>query len=319
MHISLLWSEDHLGRVRFYKRFAPLELEEKQEEKHPWRKRMRRLLSSAIITLILALVVVQAQTPAGAAPDAGELITLLNEFLAGASRNDAAIHDRFWADDVIYTGSGGRRRGKANIMKDVRSAPAPKPGDPATVYTAEDIRIQQYGNTAVVAFRLVGTTARNGRTEVANFLNSGTLLKRNGKWQVVNWQATRMPRPAEETKKDVAVIETAFHQAILAADVKTLASLLDDSFIWTHRAGEQMTRQQLLEKLGSGQLKYVKLETNNVSINLYGETAIVRGGSTQQYAATTASAPNPWTLFYTLTFVNRDGAWKAVAMHTSWV
>jgi ketosteroid isomerase-like protein len=279
---------------------------------------MRRVLSFVIITLVLALVV-QAQTPAAAAPDAGELTTLLNEFLAGASRNDAAIHDRFWADDVIYTGSGGRRRGKADIMKDVRSAPAPKPGNPATVYTAEDVRIQQYGNTAVVAFRLVGTTARDGRIEVANFLNSGTLLKRNGKWQVVNWQATRMPRPAEETKKDVAAIETAFHQAILAADVKTLASFLDDSFIWTHRTGEQMTRQQLLEKLGSGQLKYVKLETSNVTVNLYGETAIVRGVSTRQYAPTPASAPNPWTLFYTLTFVNRDGAWKAVAMHTSWV
>ena len=279
---------------------------------------MSRSLSTAIITLILALMA-QAQTPTVVAPDAAELTTLLNEFLAGASRNDAAMHDRFWADDVIYTGSGGRRRGKTDIMKDVRSAPAPKPGDPATIYTGEDVRIQQYGNTAIVAFRLVGTTQRNGRTDVANFLNSGTFLKRNGKWQVVNWQATRMPRPADETKKDVVAIETAFHHAMLAADVKTFASLLDESFIWTDRSGEQTTRQQLLEKLGSGQLKYVKLETSYVTVNVYGETAIVRGVSIRQYAATPASAPSPWTLFYTLTFVNRDGAWKAVAMHTSWV
>jgi ketosteroid isomerase-like protein len=279
---------------------------------------MRKFLSSATVFMVLAICS-HAQTAPIAAPDAAELTTLLNEFLAGASRNDAAMHDRFWADDVIYTGSGGRRRGKADIMKDVRSAPAPKPGDPATIYTAEDIRIQQYGNTAIVAFRLVGTTQRNGLSDVGNFLNSGTLLKRNGKWQVVNWQATRMPRPAAETKKDVAAIETAFHQAILAADVKSLAALLDESFIWTHRTGEQMTRQQLLECLGSGQLKYVKLETTNVTVNVYGETAVVRGVSTRQYAATAAAAPGPWTLFYTLTLVNRDGAWKAVAMHTSWV
>jgi hypothetical protein len=43
-------------------------------------------------------------------------------------------------------------------MKDVRSAPAPKPGVPVTAYSAEDIRIQQFGNTAIVAFRLVGAT-----------------------------------------------------------------------------------------------------------------------------------------------------------------
>ncbi|HEX5703691.1 MAG TPA: nuclear transport factor 2 family protein [Pyrinomonadaceae bacterium] len=147
---------------------------------------MKKVLCSVILAVGFGLTV-YAQT----APDAAELTKLLNDFLAGASRNDVAMHDRFWAEDVIYTGSAGRRRGKADIMKDVRSAPAPKPGDAKTTYTAEDVRIQQYGNTAIVAFRLVGTTEKDGKTEVANFLNSGTFLKRNGKWQVVNWQATK--------------------------------------------------------------------------------------------------------------------------------
>lgn len=283
---------------------------------------MSKFLSIATVVILLALSG-HAQTTPAPAPAAGELTSLLNEFLAGASRNDAAVHDRFWAEDVIYTGSGGRRRIKADIMRDVRAAPAPKAGDPTTTFTAEDIRIQQYGNTAVVAFRLVGTTEKNGRTEVAKLMNSGTFLKRKGKWQVVNWQATKMVRPAEEARKEVAAVETAFHQAMLASDVKKLESLLDESFIWTHRTGQQMTRQQLLERLGSGQLKFAKLETNNVTLNVYGETAVVRGVSTRQYAASPASAstvpPSPWTLFYTLTFVNKEGTWKAVAMHTSWV
>ena len=163
---------------------------------------MIRVFLSAIAMLMLAL---GASAQTAPAKDAAELTTLLNEFLAGASRNDAAMHDRFWAEDVIYTGSGGRRRGKADIMRDVRSAPAPKPGDPATVFSAEDVRIQQYGDTAIVAFRLVGTTVKDARTEVMNYLNSGTLVKRNGKWQVVNWQSTRMPRAeTEEVAKAVA-------------------------------------------------------------------------------------------------------------------
>jgi ketosteroid isomerase-like protein len=147
---------------------------------------MKRLFSFVILTLT-AVLTVHAQT----APDAAELTKLLNDFLAGASRNDVAMHDRFWAEDVIYTGSAGRRRGKAEIMKDVRSAPAPKPGDAKTNYTAEEIRIQQYGGFAIVAFRLVATTEKDGKTEVAKYLNSGTFLKRKGRWQVVNWQATK--------------------------------------------------------------------------------------------------------------------------------
>lgn len=160
---------------------------------------MKRILSTATLMMLFA-VGANAQT----APDANELTKLLNEFLAGASRNDPSVHDRFWAEDVIYTGSAGRRRGKADIMRDVRAAPAPKPGDPTTTFSAADMRIQQYGNTAIVAFRLVGTTVKDGTTDVMNYLNSGTFVKRNGKWQVVNWQSTRMPRDEEGARKEVA-------------------------------------------------------------------------------------------------------------------
>lgn len=278
---------------------------------------MKRILTATIMMLFVALAL-RAQT----APDAAALTRLLNEFLAGASRNDAAVHDRFWAEELVYTGSGGRRRSKAAVMHDVRSAPAPKPGDPATTYTAEDVRIQQYGNTAIVAFRLVGTTVKDGAPQVASFLNTGTFLKRNGKWQVVSWQATRMPRAAEDSRKEVAATEAAFHRAMLASDVKTLASLTDETFIWTHRTGEQMTRKQLLEQIGSGQLKYAKLETSDVKVSVYGDSAVVRGVSPRQRAAipgSSADDPSPFNAFYTLTFVNQGGTWKAVAMHTSWV
>ncbi len=147
------------------------------------------------LLLMLATLVCSATLAAQSAPAAAELTALLNEFLAGASRNDAAVHDRFWADDLIYTGSNGTRRSKADVMRAVRSAPPPKPGDPQTTYTAEDVRIQQYGDTAIVAFRLVGAAERDGKTETSHYLNSGTFLKRNAKWQVVNWHSTRVPLP----------------------------------------------------------------------------------------------------------------------------
>ena len=141
---------------------------------------------------------------AAPAPDAAELTKLLHDFLAGASKDDAAMHDRFWAEDLIYTGSSGRRIGKADIMQDVRkeatAAEKAKAAEETTVYTAEDIRVQQYGTTAIVAFRLVGTTKKGDQTEVANYLNSGTFLRRDGKWQVVNWHATKMPAETEAKK-----------------------------------------------------------------------------------------------------------------------
>jgi len=281
------------------------------------KKRMKRALVPAMAALLLAL-----DLHAQATPDASELTRLLNDFLAGASRNDASTHERFWAEDLIYTGSSGRRIGKADILSEVRSAPSPKADELKTNYTAEDIRIHQYGDTAVVAFRLVGNTEEKAKTEVSNFLNTGTFLKRNGRWQAVSWQATRAPRPEAEAKNEVASAERALHRAMLAADTKTLEAVLDGSFIWTHRSGEQMTRQQLLDQLGSGQLKYSKLETDDVTVAMYGETAVVRGASSRQRSSFPGSGgsgdASPFTAFYTLTFVNQGGDWRAVAMHTSW-
>jgi ketosteroid isomerase-like protein len=271
-------------------------------------------VASIALTLLVA--------PAPPAPAAAELGKLLDEFLAGASRNDAEVHDRFWADELVYTGSSGRRIGKADILKDVRSAPAPRPGDPKTAYSAEDVRIQQYGDTAIVAFRLVGRTEQDGRADTAYYLNSGTFLKRNGRWQVVNWQATRQPRPEpeEEAKKGVAAVHEAFHRALLAADLKALGAVLDESFVWTHDGGERVTRETLLETIGSGKLKYSRLETSDVAIALAGETAIVRGATSRQRSSIPGAVSgdaSPFTAFYTLTLVTKGGAWKAVALHTS--
>jgi hypothetical protein len=253
---------------------------------------MTKLVSFTLLLLLVASV--SAQT----APDAAELTKLLNDFLAGASRNDAAIHERFWADDLIYTRSAGRRVNKAEVMHDVRTAPAPKPTDPKTIYTAEDIRIQQYGETAVVAFRLVATTETGGTKNVANLLNSGTFVKRDGKWQVVNWQSTRMPRTEAESKSEVTTADAALHEAMLAADVDKLTALTDPAFVWTHGA-IQTTRQQLFDDLRARKVKYGKPDPAKVSISIYGDTAVVRGEA------------------YTLIFINQLGVWRAVSLHTS--
>ena len=254
---------------------------------------MRRIVSSVIVVLVMTCGVF-AQT----ASDAAELTKLLNDFLAGASRNDPAVHDRFWADDLIYTRSAGRRVNKAEVMRDVRSAPAPRPTDPKTIYTAEDIQIHQYGNTAVVAFRLVAATETGANKYVANLLNSGTFVKRDGKWQVVNWQSTRMPRSEAESKTEVSAAEAAFHQALAAGDVDKLTALTDSTFTWT-RGAVQIAQQQLLEDVRAGKVKVGKPDPAKMSISVYGDTAIVRGES------------------YTLVLVNQIGGWKAVALHTN--
>ena len=155
-----------------------------------------------LFVLLLSTILVLANpsaSPSATAPDGDALKKLLQEFLDGAGRNDLAVHERFWADELIYTRSAGQRLSKADILRDIKAeAAAPKkPGEGVTTYGAENVHVLQYDNTAVVAFRLVATTKKESTTEITNYFNTGTFVKRDNKWQAVAWQATKIPAEQE--------------------------------------------------------------------------------------------------------------------------
>ena len=104
-----------------------------------------------IIVLLLTALTgwTNAEADTDATNDAQALIQLLDRFLAGASVDDAAVHDRFWAEELVYTSSNGTRFGKREILDGLR-AEQPGPNEPAVVYSAEEVRVQLYGDTAVV-------------------------------------------------------------------------------------------------------------------------------------------------------------------------
>jgi hypothetical protein len=129
-----------------------------------------------------------------------------------------------------------------------------------------------------------------------------------------------MPRTEEESRTEVAAADAAFHQAILAGDATKFAALTDTGFIWTRPGGEQINRKQLVDDLTAGQLKFSKLENSKVTVSVFGDTAVVRGESLRQRSAVPGrlvADPVPAVVFYTLTFINQVGGWKAVALHTS--
>lgn len=136
------------------------------------------------------------------ASDEDDLRSMLDEFLAGASVGDVAVHERFWDDNLVYTSSSGARTDKANIVEGMRRAAAAADvaddsAGPSVIYSADEVEVDLYGNTAIVAFKLVGTPQGDSDEPVAYYFNTGTFLKKDGVWKVVAWQATRIPGAAE--------------------------------------------------------------------------------------------------------------------------
>ena len=128
------------------------------------------------------------------ADDQLQLRKQLTEFLQGV--NDKAQHDSFWAEDLIYTSSSGERFGKAKIMEGLIASAAEAPNSTHNNrYWAEDVNIQIYGDTAIVAFKLMNKITDAGTDRTQQYYNTGTFLKRDARWQVVAWQATKIPVP----------------------------------------------------------------------------------------------------------------------------
>jgi ketosteroid isomerase-like protein len=83
-------------------------------------------------------------------PTARELTAMLRQFLSDASAGNLADFEHFFADDVIYTRSAGVVTNKAEILKNVGTLRPTAEGK--TVYSAEDITVHEYGDTAIALF-----------------------------------------------------------------------------------------------------------------------------------------------------------------------
>ena len=139
------------------------------------------------VTIVLCAA---ACPPAQAQDDEATLTAMLHDFLANA--DERVAHERFWADDLVYSSSSGLRFGKADIMQGFDSAEEQESDEPpSVVYTGEEIDVRLYDDMAVVAFKLVGTPA-DGSAPLY-YYNTGTFQKRDGAWKVVAWQATMIP------------------------------------------------------------------------------------------------------------------------------
>lgn len=126
--------------------------------------------------------------------DEAQLLSLLDDFLAGASISDPAVHERFWAEDLVYTSSRGERFGKAEIMAGLENREETA-SEATTRYWAEEAQVKLFGDTAVVAFRLMAETRDTPGADprAAQLFNTGTFVRRGGEWRVVAWQSTVIP------------------------------------------------------------------------------------------------------------------------------
>lgn len=72
-------------------------------------------------------------------------------------------------------------------------------------------------------------------------------------------------------------LELRRYQAMIEADVSTLAQMFADELVYSHSDGGRDTKSSLLDKIASGQIDYIEAENPDQQIAVVGHTAIVTG------------------------------------------
>ncbi len=109
------------------------------------------------------------------------------ERIRATTSNDFEALGKVLADDLVYTHSSGTTETKAEFIEALRSGRAKYQS-----IEPSDLRVRLYGTMALVNGQSkVVTGGREPKTFEIRWTQAW--VKRGGRWQLVNWQSTKLP------------------------------------------------------------------------------------------------------------------------------
>ncbi len=130
-----------------------------------------------------------AQVSQAPALDRGELERLEQAWNQAHERGDAAALDELWAAELIVVVPGMPPMGKAESLKVWQSGRMK-----FEHYATSDLRINLFGDGAVVSGRLRRQRRVNGQLVADDWQFTKTYARRDGQWRVVAWHGSESPR-----------------------------------------------------------------------------------------------------------------------------
>ena len=109
----------------------------------------------------------------------------------------------------------------------------------------------------------------------------------------------------------IRATERARLSALVAANVEVARPLHADDFQLINPVGETLSKEQYLGGVASGELDYVKFETDAIEVRMYGEAAIIRYQSQLEIVVQgqNLGLRRHW---HTDSYEKRSGRWQVV-------
>ena len=119
----------------------------------------------------------------------------------------------------------------------------------------------------------------------------------------------------QPVEQELRRLEREWDNAIVRKDVATINRILSDDFVYIDSVGGVNPKASLLEGIKNSEAVMEPFETEDVSVRIYGDTAVLTGRFTQ--TATYKGQTFSGQFRYTDVYVKRANSWRAVAAHSS--
>jgi hypothetical protein len=119
--------------------------------------------------------------------------------------------------------------------------------------------------------------------------------------------------PGSDTKEQVRDVQNEFDKAELHADTKKLDQVLTDDFLSIGPRGFVLNKEQWINR--HKQFRYEQLDTSEMNIRLYGDTAIVT--DTQKNKATFNNEPVSLSVRVSQVWILENSQWKLASIQFS--
>jgi ketosteroid isomerase-like protein len=156
---------------------------------------MKRMLAVAALTMAASSLALGQMTgrKANYSNQKGDsveqaVMQMEEELRVAITKSDTKTYRRIVGDDYVFTNQDAVVRTKAQVVAAYDSG--------SLKYESikfDEIKVHPYGDTAVVTGRSTQTGQDNGKDIRGQFRYTRVYVKRQGRWQLVATQATRIP------------------------------------------------------------------------------------------------------------------------------
>ena len=241
----------------------------------------RTMLHFAIWGLMAGAAQAQTGAVSAASPEAS---AALDQALAAnrlrfeaTVKADATALDRLLGVELTYCHSSGKCDDKRAYVESLVSGKTRY-----KVFESVENKPRLYGDFVVINGRAHVTVNLDGKEQTFDLSYTDVFVKRDGRFQMIAWQSTRLPDAAPATRTEDTARSTvlARFDASLHGDVAALDRLLADDLAYCTFRGDCETKAQYLGEVKSGRLKYVSIAPTVSSVKLFADSAVVLGLAT---------------------------------------